>query len=35
MYNRPLIEDDGVTLVQPGQEPEPHRPRGKAEMEEN
>jgi hypothetical protein len=32
IYNRPLIEDDGATLVRPGEEPEPHRPRGKAEM---
>lgn len=32
MYSRPLIEDDGATLVRPSQEPKPHIPRGKEEM---
>ena len=31
MYNRPLLEDDGATLVHPGQEPAPHRPPHKDE----
>ena len=33
-YNsrRPLIEDDGTTLVQPSQEPKPHIPRKRHEM---
>ena len=31
-YSRPLLEDDGATLVHPGQEPTPQRPRNKDEM---
>ncbi len=31
MSNRPLIEDDGSSVVQPGQEPVPHIPRSVAE----
>ncbi len=31
MGNRPLIEDDGFSVVQPGQEPIPHIPRSVAE----
>ena len=31
MYNRPLLEDDGATVVSPGQEPAPHRPPHKDE----
>ena len=30
--NRPLIEDDGKTLVQPSQEPKPYIPRKRHEM---
>ena len=32
-YNRPLLEDDGKTLVYPGQEPKPHIPRKTWEMD--
>ena len=32
-YNRPLLEDDGKTLVNPGQEPKPHIPRKIHEMD--
>ena len=32
MYSRPLLEDDGASLVHPGQEPRPHRPRNKHEL---
>ena len=34
-YSRPLLDDDGATLVYPGQEPAPHKPRKKHEMEES
>ena len=30
--NRPLLEDDGVSLAQPGQEPKPYIPRKRHEM---